>query len=169
MRTFSLAVCLAVLAFFALGCGYTLLNRMSIRDDPCPPDSNARLPDLEIHVVKSVRHQIAGNTREHLPVNVTTFFFSIHNIGKAPFDGAVQISYADSAKDKSANRYPHSWERRDAFIQMGDSIQFQDTHHEWYSTGVRLRFLLVTDSNCFGCDPICEASYANNSEDYSVP
>jgi hypothetical protein len=59
MRAFAVAVLLMTLDLLVLGCGYTILDRAPAREDPCAPDSTARLPDRECSLFRRARNQKA--------------------------------------------------------------------------------------------------------------
>ncbi len=151
------------------GCGYTILGRAPTGEDRFPAELTGSLPDLAITSITTEKRQVPGYTREHHPVNITVFVVTVRNIGSTWFDGAGEIRCADNPVDIKAKAYPVRGHRQNIILKPGDSTKLGARHTGWYPAGTRLRIFLHTDSNCFGCPPIREASYRNNYTDYTVP
>ena len=154
-----------IFAPFLSGCGYTVLSDRT----PCPPKSNLSLPDLEIVSIEGLRSHITGSTVEHLPVKITTFSITIQNVGRTSFNGSVQVVFADNQKDINADKYPVRGNRENAVLLVGNRSLVKVRRYGWYEPGTRLAFFLESDSNCFGCDRICEVSYENNYAQFVMP
>ena len=168
MKKSGLLAAFTALVLSVWGCGHTVLQHSSGQDIPCSQNHVGPLPDLSIDGVIVQRSTVTGHTPERFPIHVTNFYFTIRNVGAAMFEGSLSIksSYATSEGDVSSS--PVLGPLQNAVLQVGDTTVVPVQLSGWYDPGTRFKFVLETDSNCFGCEPICEASYANNEVEFII-
>ena len=178
MRVFVCAVFLISIQGILTGCGYTILERRANDKPPCPKNGNVDLPDLSIEDISATMNQVSGNTVEHFPENMATFLITIRNVGSAPFQGSILISYADNERDIKSQTYPLHGEIQMLALQVGDSTFVRIEKLGWCKPGSHLIFVLRTDTfpphtfdpiYYFAREPVCELSYDNNVADFIVP
>jgi len=172
------ALTLLCIQAICAGCGYTILGKSAQRESPCPGIGEASLPDLSIDDINASTHWVPGVTVENYPMIGTTFTITVRNVGSAPFDGSILLSYTDNESDMRAKRYPHHGKVSRLSLQVGDSAAIGIDCGGLCKPGTHLKFLLRTDSyyphtydpiSYFARQPVCEESYENNVADFVVP
>ncbi len=154
-----------LLGLLLAGCYRSVL----LQREPCPPDPSGALPDLSVAVDTADQHldHYFVNSKA-VPFHVTTFVLIVRNVGRAPFDGRLILHFADRASDIAEDEYPVEGPRSDEKLPVGVPVRIRFNQNHWYDPGIVVKFLLTTDSNCFGCGRICEISYTNNVAQYVI-
>ncbi|MBX2990353.1 MAG: hypothetical protein KF749_04190 [Bacteroidetes bacterium] len=166
-RIIPLLVCCVLVS-----CGYTQLQR-HVQEAPKPPAGP--IPDLAITHIEHFTYERYGSHGPSQPM--TKFSLYIRNVGVADFEGSTMFNYTPDWRDIERNRYPFAGGLGRRKIAAGDSTIVVLDHWGQFPPGIRLHFLLRTDSyyphafhpvDYFGREPVHEESYQNNEMDYLI-
>jgi hypothetical protein len=137
------------------------------------------LPDLAITgVATSTEYQDAMEDSPYDGVTWMVFHVHVRNVGGAPLDVSLMVTYAVGETDIASSSFPFSGDVGSGDLAIGDSTTVTAKGSAaWFHPGVRVRFFLRVDDDppsfyhpkdLFGNHPTAELSIENNFFDFVV-